>query len=74
MPFGLKNTPQIFQRLNDNALYGYLKIGTVSEKAQNERMEPIDVFTEVKPETDHRPSVLGRYQKSKEPRINPIEA
>ncbi|OWY96985.1 reverse transcriptase [Phytophthora megakarya] len=26
MPFGLKNTPQIYQRLVDNALYGFLKI------------------------------------------------
>ncbi|KAE8968872.1 hypothetical protein PR003_g27561 [Phytophthora rubi] len=26
MPFGIKNAPQIYQRLIDNALYGYLKI------------------------------------------------
>ena len=27
MPFGLKNAPQIYQRLIDNSLYGYFKIG-----------------------------------------------
>ena len=27
MSFGLKHAPQIYQRLVDNALYGYLKIG-----------------------------------------------
>ncbi|POM61205.1 reverse transcriptase, partial [Phytophthora palmivora] len=26
MPFGLKNAPQIYQRLSDNALYGFLKV------------------------------------------------
>ena len=31
MPFGLKNAPQIYQRLIDNALYGFLKIGERSE-------------------------------------------
>ena len=32
MPFGLKNAPQIYQRLIDNALYGFLKIKTGSDK------------------------------------------
>ena len=55
MPFGIKNAPQIYQRLIDNALYGYLKIGgnTLSEGKT-------DVFKEGEPETDRRPSILGR--------------
>ena len=31
MPFRLKNAPQIYQRLIDNAIYGYMKIGTKSD-------------------------------------------
>ena len=60
MPFGLKNAPQIYQRLIDNALYGYLKIGTSSDSITAELSKPIDVFTEGEPDTDPRPSVLGR--------------
>uniref|UniRef100_A0AAV1VD68 RNA-directed DNA polymerase n=1 Tax=Peronospora matthiolae TaxID=2874970 RepID=A0AAV1VD68_9STRA len=55
MPFGLKNAPQIYQRLVDNALYGYLKIGQRSASDG-----PIDVFKDGEPETDRRPSILGR--------------
>ena len=55
MPFGLKNAPQIYQRLVDNALYGYLKIdqGSASDGL-------IDVFKDGEPDTDRRPSILGR--------------
>ena len=55
MPFGLKNAPQIYQRLVDNALYGYLKIGQRSSSDGQ-----IDVFKDGEPETDRRPSILGR--------------
>ncbi|GMF48476.1 unnamed protein product [Phytophthora fragariaefolia] len=55
MPFGLKNAPQIYQRLVDNALYGHLKISANSDPAL-----PIDVFKDGEPETDQKPSVLGR--------------
>ena len=55
MLFGLKNAPQIYQRLVDNALYGYLKIGQRSVSDG-----PIDVFKDGEPETDRRPSILGR--------------
>uniref|UniRef100_A0AAV1VFN9 Reverse transcriptase n=1 Tax=Peronospora matthiolae TaxID=2874970 RepID=A0AAV1VFN9_9STRA len=55
MPFGLKNAPQIYQRLVDNALYRYLKIGQRSASDG-----PIDVFKDGEPETDRRPSILGR--------------
>uniref|UniRef100_A0AAV1TTL7 Reverse transcriptase domain-containing protein n=1 Tax=Peronospora matthiolae TaxID=2874970 RepID=A0AAV1TTL7_9STRA len=55
MHFGLKNAPQIYKRLVDNALYGYLKIGQRSASDG-----PIDVFKDGEPETDRRPSILGR--------------
>eukprot|EP00644_Phytophthora_capsici_P012155 jgi/Phyca11/106517/e_gw1.12.95.1 len=55
MPFGLKNAPQIYQRLLDNALYGFLRIGD-SDDAEGEA----DVFESGEPELDHQPSVLGR--------------
>ena len=60
MPFGLKNAPQIYQRLLDNALYGYLKNNPESRADSDDSSVPVDVFKEGKPETDHRPSVLGR--------------
>uniref|UniRef100_A0AAV1TYM3 Reverse transcriptase domain-containing protein n=1 Tax=Peronospora matthiolae TaxID=2874970 RepID=A0AAV1TYM3_9STRA len=45
MPFGLKNAPQIYQHLVDNALYGYLKIGQRSASDG-----PIDVFKDGEPD------------------------
>ncbi|KAE8967576.1 hypothetical protein PR002_g28017 [Phytophthora rubi] len=32
MPFGLKNAPQIYQRLIDNALYGFLRIPPAADQ------------------------------------------
>ena len=60
MPFGLKNVPQIYQRLIDNALYRYLKIGVKSESTTAGSPKLIDVFTDCEPDTDLKPSVLGR--------------
>lgn len=60
MPFGLKNAPQIYQRLIDNALYGYLKVYTNYSINRNGSDQPIDVFTDGEPETSIAPSVLGR--------------
>eukprot|EP00644_Phytophthora_capsici_P014962 jgi/Phyca11/131647/e_gw1.109.22.1 len=55
MPFGLKNAPQIYQRLIDNALYGHLRI-----RADHESTKLIDVFEDGEPEPELKPSVLGR--------------
>uniref|UniRef100_H3H7Z8 Reverse transcriptase domain-containing protein n=1 Tax=Phytophthora ramorum TaxID=164328 RepID=H3H7Z8_PHYRM len=55
MPFGLKNAPQIYQRLIDNALYGYLRISP-----DRDHTEPTDVFEKGEPEANPGPSVLGR--------------
>ena len=70
MPFGLKNAPQIYQRLIDNALYGYLKIGTDPNAIATGSVDftdmvtrspkLVDVFTEGEPETSQKPSVLDR--------------
>ena len=58
--FGLKNAPQIYQRLIDNALYGYIKIGSRSDAISTGSSNLIDVFTEGVPNDDHKPFVLGR--------------
>ena len=60
MPFGLKNASQIYQRLIDNALYGYLKNGADSDSSSMKSIKRIDVFTEGEPDTSQTPSVLGR--------------
>ena len=60
MPLGLKNAPQIYQRYIDNALYGYLKIGARSEMITAGSPKLTDVFTDGEPDTDPKPSVLGR--------------
>ena len=59
MTFGLKKAPQIYQRLIDDALYGYQKIGAGSESVTAGSPKLIDVFTEGEPDT--KPSDdLGR--------------
>ncbi|KAE8982055.1 hypothetical protein PR002_g23640 [Phytophthora rubi] len=63
MPFGLKNAPQIYQRLIDNALYGFLKItNTQDRQAKNDPNESnlVDLFKEGEPDEDKPTSVLGR--------------
>ncbi|OWY94960.1 reverse transcriptase, partial [Phytophthora megakarya] len=55
MPFGLKNAPQIYQRIVDNALYGRMRI-----KPDQDSLNPVDVFEEGEPEPEPKPSVLGR--------------
>ena len=60
LPFELKNTPQIYQRLIGNALYGYLKISADPDASSMEPSKRIDVFTEGEPDTSQTPSVLGR--------------
>ncbi|OWZ12289.1 reverse transcriptase, partial [Phytophthora megakarya] len=53
MPFGLKNAPQIYQRIVDNALYGHMRIKPGQDKT-------VDVFEEGEPEPEPKPSILGR--------------
>ena len=55
-----KNAPQIYQRLIDNALYGYLKIVADPESSSMKSSERIDMFTEGEPDTSQTLSVLGR--------------
>ena len=42
----LKNASQIYQRLIENALYGYLKIGADPDSSSMKAYKRIDVFTE----------------------------
>ncbi|POM57599.1 LOW QUALITY PROTEIN: Reverse transcriptase, partial [Phytophthora palmivora] len=55
MPFGLKNAPQIYQRLLDNALYGFVKV-TQDQDRSNRK----DVFETGEPDLERNESVLGR--------------
>ena len=59
MPFELKNAPPIYQRLIDNALYGYSKIGADLAVSSMESSKQIDVFTEGEPDNGQKPSGLG---------------
>ncbi|OWZ14289.1 LOW QUALITY PROTEIN: reverse transcriptase [Phytophthora megakarya] len=53
MPFDLKNAPQIYQRIVDNALYGHMCIKPGQDKT-------VDLFEEGEPEPEPKPSILGR--------------
>ncbi|POM72894.1 LOW QUALITY PROTEIN: Reverse transcriptase [Phytophthora palmivora] len=55
MPFGLKNAPQIYQRLLDNALYGFVKV-----TQDQDRSDRKDVFKTGEPDLARNESVLGR--------------
>ncbi|GMF46129.1 unnamed protein product [Phytophthora fragariaefolia] len=54
MPFGLQNATQIYQRLLDNALYGFLKITECQDHqakgaGDQDRQHPIDLFQDDNP-------------------------
>ena len=55
-----KNAPQIYQRMVDNALYGYIKIGEQRRSCGREVSQPGDVFMNGEPDPHRKPSVLGR--------------
>ncbi|KAE9303263.1 hypothetical protein PF008_g22272 [Phytophthora fragariae] len=40
MPFGLKNAPQIYQRMLDNALYGFTRISRLEEDPAPKQLDP----------------------------------
>ncbi|KAE9181568.1 hypothetical protein PF005_g22835 [Phytophthora fragariae] len=54
MPFGLKNAPQIYQRLLDNALYGFTRIPRPGSECTT------DLIESGEPANPDQPSVLGR--------------
>ncbi|KAE8969358.1 hypothetical protein PF011_g26837 [Phytophthora fragariae] len=62
MPFGLKNAPQIYQRMLDNALYGFTRIprleGDPARKQPDPEASPDLIPSE--PKDDGKKSVLGR--------------
>ncbi|POM71995.1 Reverse transcriptase [Phytophthora palmivora] len=55
MPFGLKNEPQIYQRLIDNSLYGFTRIPPPGSDPRS-----TDVFEVGKADDPGKPSVIGR--------------
>ncbi|POM58456.1 Reverse transcriptase [Phytophthora palmivora] len=55
MPFGLKNAPQIYQRLLDNAIYGFVKL-----TQDQDRSDQKDIFETGEPDLERNESVLGR--------------
>ncbi|OWZ03421.1 reverse transcriptase [Phytophthora megakarya] len=55
IPFGLKNTSQIYQRMIDNALYGFTRIPKSEGHGST-----LDVFEDGEPVDPSQPSVLGR--------------
>ncbi|OWY93871.1 reverse transcriptase [Phytophthora megakarya] len=55
MSFGLKNAPQIYQRMIDNALYGFTRIPKSEDHGSM-----ADVFEDGEPVDPGKPSVLGR--------------
>lgn len=60
MPFGLRSAPQVYQRLINDALSGYLKIRSSRDPKILCSPEPVDILKDGTPETDRRPSKLGR--------------
>ncbi|OWZ05689.1 reverse transcriptase [Phytophthora megakarya] len=55
MPFGLENAPQIYQRMIDNALYGFTRIPKSEDHGGT-----LDVFEDGEPVDPGKRSVLGR--------------
>ncbi|POM77457.1 Reverse transcriptase [Phytophthora palmivora] len=55
MPFGLKNAPQIYQRLIGNALYGFTRIPPPGSDPRS-----TDVFEVGEADDPGKPSVIGR--------------
>ncbi|KAE9278908.1 hypothetical protein PR003_g28385 [Phytophthora rubi] len=62
MPFSLKNAPQIYQRMLDNALYGFTRISRLEGDPALKQPDPEtspDLIPSV-PKDDGKKSVLGR--------------
>ncbi|KAE9295696.1 hypothetical protein PF008_g24196 [Phytophthora fragariae] len=62
MPFGLKNAPQIYQRILDNALYGFTQIPRLEGDPVSKRPDPeaSPDLIPTEPKDDGKKSVLGR--------------
>ncbi|KAE8999012.1 hypothetical protein PR002_g18582 [Phytophthora rubi] len=62
MPFGLKNAPQIYQRMLDNALYGFTRIPRLEGDPVSKQLDPKTSpdLIPAEPKDDGKKSVLGR--------------
>ncbi|GMF31663.1 unnamed protein product [Phytophthora fragariaefolia] len=73
MPFGLKNAPQIYQRMLDNALYGFTRILRPGSSGSKEGGSKLEGFGSARPGLDEFGSDEVNEDPSQDESLNPIK-